>query len=298
MKLTTLAAAFMLVATSAAAQIDSREGIALQNQILELRQQMQALQQLQVQAGGAPPAPAPAPADTPADSSQAGSPGQGDVVAQLLVRVSTLEEEVRTLRGRVEELSNQQQRDHDDITKQIGDLAFKLNQGAAGATPGAPSPDAAAPDGTLTVPGDQPLPAAPPAAKPTPAAPHRTPEQSLKLGSAALARRDYAAAQAAAQDVLALGRGPRASDAQILLARAQAGQHDYKGAAASYYAVYKAAPKSPRGGDALIGVANAFTGMGDGKHACLTLVKFGAEFPHPDGAQRQAAAGARKRAGC
>jgi TolA-binding protein len=286
MKFTMLAAG-MLFATGAAAQIDSREGIALQNQILELRQQMQSLQQLQVQAGGAPPPPAQV--DTQAPQGEGAAPGQSDVVAQLLVRVTSLEEEVRTLRGRVEELNNQQQRDHDDLAKQIGDLAFKLNQGAAPA--GTP-----APDGTTTFPADQPPAAPAPEKKPPP--PHRTAEQALKVGGAALARRDYATAQSAAQEVLALGRGPRAADAQLLLARAQAGQHDYKAAAASYYTVYKAAPKSPRGGDALIGAANALNGMGNAKLACLTLTKFGAEFPHPDSAQRQAAAAARRRAGC
>jgi len=294
MKLTTLAAACLLFATDAAAQIDSREGIALQNQILELRQQLQSLQQLQVQAGGPPPPAAPVDNQaTPyAGAPQGQSPGSGDVVAQLLVRVSSLEEEVRTLRGRVDDLANQQQRDHDDLAKQIGDLAFKLNQSAAGA---APPPGAPAADGTMSVPavsGDTPPPAL------APPAPRRTAEQALKIGGAALARRDYPAAQAAAQEVLALGRGPRAADAQLLMARAQSGQHDYKGAAASYYLVYKAAPRSPRGGDALIGVANALTGMGDSKTACATLVKFGAEFPHQDTAQRQAAAAARKRARC
>ncbi len=291
------------VQARAQSQVDSREGIALENEILELRQQLQqtqqqmaGLQQLQAQAGGAAvPAPVPE-GEAPPPVAAAGA-APSDVVAQLLVRVSALEEQVRTLKGSVDELSNTQQRDHDDLTKQIGDLAFKVNPGAAapGAGP-APAPDAGAAGepGTSSVPADM-FPTAP---APAPPAPHRTPEQMLKLGQAALARRDYDAAASAAEGVLALGPGPRAADAQYLLAHAEAGKHDYKTAAASYFAVYKASPRSTRGAESLIGVANAFLGMGDKPHACQTLVKFGAEFPHPDAALRGAAVSVRKRAGC
>jgi TolA-binding protein len=288
------------VATSAWAQVESREGIALENEILELRQQlqqvqaqMQGLQQLQVQAG--PPqvaAPVPEGEGQPPPPVASGAPT--DVVAQLLVRISALEEQVRALQGRVDELSNTQQHDHDDLAKQIGDLAFKLNGAAPGGTnPGAPAN--AGPAGTVeTVPGD--LAPAPPPPSPPPA--RRTPEQALKLGQAALARRDYDAAAAAAQEVLSAGRGPRTADAQYLLAHAEAGKHDYKAAAASYYAVYKASPRSVRAAESLIGVANAFLGLGDKPHACETMVKFGAEYPHPDAALHGAAASVRKRAGC
>jgi len=288
----------------AQSQIDSREGIALENEILELRQQLQqtqqqlaGLQQLQAQTGGTSvPAPVPEGEGPP----QAVAPGApADVVARLLVRVSSLEEQVRTLKGSIDELSNTQQRDHDDLTKQIGDLAFKVNP--AGATPPLGTetpgvvPDTGAP-GMESVPADM-FPNAPPPPAPAPA-PHRTPEQILKLGQAALARRDYDSAAAAAKEVLALGPGPRAGDAQYLLAHAEAGKHDYRTAAASYFAVYKAQPKSVRGAESLIGVANAFLGMGDKPHACQTLLKFGAEFPHPDPALHGAAVSVRKRAGC
>jgi TolA-binding protein len=292
-----LAAAAAMVTLQATAQVESREGIALENEILELRQQVQqtqqqlaGLQQLQSQTG-APQVAAPV---QQGDGQVPAAGAPNDLVAQLVVRVSSLEEQMRTLQGRVEEIANAQQRDHDDLVKQIGDLAFKVNGGSA---PGAPAPDpaqggTAAPD--AAVPDLTPTPKPPPPAAP----PRRTAEQSLKLGNAALARRDYEAASAAAQEVLASGRGPRTPDAQFLLARAEAGKHDYKAAAASYYAVYKAAPRTPRAAESLIGVANAFAGMGDKAHACQALVKLGAEFPHPEANLHAAASAARKRAGC
>jgi TolA-binding protein len=299
-------------ATHAVAQIDSREGIALDNEILELRQhvqqleqQMSGLQQLQTQAG-VPPAPLPAPT-APVDSQgQAGPAPAGDTVAQLVVRVSALEEEMRTLQGRVEELANTEQHNHDDLAKQIGDLAFKINPAGAapsGTAPGTAPPDAGAqgePTGMEPPPGFlSPTPApAPPPAQMAPAPVHHTPEQALKLGQAALARRDYDGAAAAAQEVIAAGHGPRTADAEYLLAHAEAGKHDYKAAAAAFYGVYKASPHSVRAAASLIGVANAFLDMGDKPHACETLIKFSAEYPHPDGALRSEAGSVRKRGGC
>src|SRR5689334_15817587 len=69
----------VMVAGSARAQVESREGIALQNQILELRRQMQTLQDQGARGSGSPAYPSRAP--TPYSPSAGGS---GDLVAQLL----------------------------------------------------------------------------------------------------------------------------------------------------------------------------------------------------------------------
>jgi TolA-binding protein len=250
---------------------------------------MQQLQQLQTQATGQPAPMAPPMQDSGAAPAQ----GEGnDVVASLVVRVSALEEQMRALQGRISELANTEQHDHDDLAKQIGDLAFKLGQG------GAPAPGA----GMSPPPGggsmDLGAPPPPAAAAPAIMTTHRTAEQALKQGNAALARRDYATAEAAAREVLAVGHGPHGPDGQYLLARAQLGQHQYKAAAASYYSVYKASPRSPRGGEGLIGVANALAGMNDTTDACQAVAKFSAEFPHADPGLRGAASSVRRRAGC
>jgi TolA-binding protein len=287
------------IALPALAQIDSREGIALQNQILELRQELQNLQQLQSQAGGQPTM-APPPVQQDLGGQQA---APNDVVASLVVRVSALEEQMRSLQGRISEVANTEQHDHDDLAKQIGDLAFKLGQGAppAGAPGGTPD-QVAPPPAPGMAPGmdlGSPQPAAPPQSAPPAVVPtHRTAELALKQGNAALARRDYPAAEAAAREVLAVGRGAHGPDAQYLLARAQLGQHEYKPAAASYYAVYKASPRSPRGAEGLLGVANSLAAMNDTTDACQAVAKFNAEFPHPEPSLRAAAAGVRRRAGC
>ena len=290
-----------LASLPAHAQIDSREGIALQNEILELKQQMSQLQQFGSQATQSQSS-LPSPEQEGAPPPYPGATS-GDAVAQLVVRVSALEEQLRTLEGRVAEVENTEHKDHDDLAKQIGDLEFKLGQGASGGAQGLP-PSPTLPPGPDTL--SPPPPAGSqrdgaesgsPALRP-PVPPHRAPELALKQGNAALARRDYTAAEAAAREVLALGRGARIPDANFLLARAQAGQHEYKDAAATYYSIYKASPRSPRGAESLLGVSNALIGLGDNTPACQALAKLAVEFPHPDATLRAGVAGARKRASC
>lgn len=276
------------------AQMESREAIDLQNQIAELRQELQMMQQAQQNGNQAPPSYAPQPEAQPYASQMPPGAGQGggETAAELLVRVSALEEQMRTLQGKVDDLTNQLQRQHDELAKQIGDLAFRTGQGGAGQAaapqgdPGAP-PDAGAP------PPQQQAAPAPPAAQP-----HRTPEMVLREGNAALARKDYAAAAAAAREVLTNGHGPRLTDAQFLLARAEGGQGQYRESAADYYKAYSRAPKSPTAQVALLGVANSLIAMNDGKDACEALAKLTVEFPKAPAGVKANAAGARRRAGC
>ncbi len=265
-----------LAVVPARAQVDSREGITLQNQIAELRQELQIVQQNQQSGGQGQSGLAPSQNQYQPSNTQ---PGGSDAAANLVVRVSTLEEQNRTLQGRVDDLTNQLQHDHDDLTKQIGDLAFKVGQAPAAA-------------GSVTEPQAEAAPPSQPRAA-TPA-PRRTPEMALREGNAALARRDYPAAEAAAHEAMT-GRSARTVDAQFLLARAEAGQQQYKQAAADFYQAYNHAPRSATAPVALLGVANTLIALQDTRDACQALAKLSAEFP---GAVKAGVAGARKRAAC
>ena len=277
---------------------ETRETIALQNQILELRQEVQQLrdQVARLQAGGGSslggyqqPAPAP---DTTAQPP--------DLMAQVLSRVQQLEEQVRTLRGRIDEVDNARQRDSDNLAKQIGDLNFKIDNGGAaapGAPPGAPGPRPATmspPPGNLgAVPaggGDMPPPPPPPPVK-------RTPEMILQEGNAALARKEFLIAEAAAKAALADG-GPRATDAQFLLARALYGARDFSGAAVAFDETYKRSKTGTHAPDALLGLADALTAIQEKKAACQTLEKLAAEFPALRQDLKVRAAVARRDAAC
>lgn len=263
----TLLGGLTLAATPVRAQVESREGIALQNQILELRRDMQALR-------GAPPPP------VPYRGGGGGPAGGSEIVTQLLDRVSQLEDEVRRLRGDVQQLDNQQRRQAEDLGKQIADLNFRL-QGTGGGAAAPPPPASAVP---------------PPASGG--GAVRRTPELALQEGNAALARRDYAAAKAAAREALATQRGARGVDAQLLLAYAEAGERGQQQAAVDFYDAYNRARTGPRAPEALLGVANSLIALNDRKSACDALDRFRGEFPNARPDLRNAASATRGRAGC
>jgi TolA-binding protein len=307
-----------LARAPAHAQIESREGIALRDQIAELRYELQTLRS-QISngrdgsvLGNQPPPP---------------SAGGSDVTAQLLVRVQQLEDEVRQLRGRTDELQNQLQQQIADLGKRIDDLtqaaaaaaaAARQAAAAGGSAPtptpltGASVPPSSGSLGTLPAgssdagsPGAGPLgsgyassvvrPSGPPSA--TPPVP-RTPEVAMQEGNAALARRDYATAEAAARQILNNRTSPRAYDAMFLLAEAQYGERQYSQAALSFDDAYNRAHRGPHAEDALLGLANALIGLNDKASACEALANLHAQFPtlRPD--VREQVASSRGRAGC
>jgi TolA-binding protein len=126
----------------------------------------------------------------------------------------------------------------------------------------------------------------------------RTPEVAMQEGNAALARRDYAAAEASAREVLANRTSPRAYDAQFLLAEALTGQRQYSQAAIAYDDTYNRSKKGIHAPDALLGLANALVAINEKKAACDTLTKLRTEFPAPRPDLRDAVLSANQRAGC
>ena len=290
-----------LIATGgrARAQLESREAISLQNQILELRHELEQSQN--AGGAGAPMAP-PSSGQSGFSADQGGGQAGADltgIAPQLLDRVQTLEGQVRDLRGELDQLSNQVQQQNAALAKQIGDLNFALQQAHGGAGLASSAPPAAEPSGLPDQdPNAGPALAAPVVARPPPPAVHRTPEALLAAGNAAVARRDYASAESDARDVLAGPRGPRQVDAQFLLGQSLAGQRQYQQAAVAYYDAYNRSPRSGRAPDALLGVSVSLIALGDKPAACQALAKLHAEFPAPPPRARNAYFALRGRAGC
>jgi TolA-binding protein len=287
-----IVATFLLAVSIAPtqAQVDSREGIALQNQIYQLRQELKAAEDQMARGGGSGSR---APAYPPTPLQSAGN----DMVAQLLTRVDALEDQVRQLRGRLDETQNQLQRQNDDLGKRIDDLAFQINpQGAQPAAPQNPQPGAPPPAYPSQGPGPAQLvpPPARPAAPPGP----RTPEVALQEGNAALARRDYPNAEAAAREVLAKRTSPRAYDARLLLAQALSGERQYAQAAIAYDDAYKSGPKAGHAQDAMLGLASSLAAINEKKAACDTLTRLRADFPQPRPDIAAGAAAAAQKTGC
>jgi TolA-binding protein len=277
-----------LSAPPALAQMDSREGIELQHQLLELKRDVQNLRD-QVARGG-----------TASYAPRGGSSDSGEITAQLLQRVESLEDQVRRLRGRVDEVANQTQRQGDDLNKKIGDLNFRVQSLEPGGGGGSPPPARAqAPVASAPPPAPAPAYVPLPAPSAPPATGRRTPELALQEGSAALARRDYAAAEAAAREVLNNNKtSPRAYDAQLLLAQSLSGRKEYSQAAIAYDDAYKRNRKGTHAPDAMLGLANSLNAIGERKAACATLVDMRSEFPNPRADLKDPIASAYQRAGC
>ncbi|GAB6853656.1 tol-pal system YbgF family protein [Asaia astilbis] len=263
------------IAPAHAQQVTSREGIALQNQIQQLSEQLQQAQ-------------ANAPQSSPMASSPvpAGGASNGDLVAQLLQRVSTLENENREMRGELDQLTNQVQTQNATLAKQIGDMQFAAQNGGGGAGASAGTAPAQTPAASPT--------AAPPATeKPT------TAIDLLKMGQAALKSRDYATAQIDASQALKLARTPNGKlESQFLLAQSLAGQKQYRDSAVAYYDAYNRAPKSPRAPEALLGVSASMLALGDKSSACQALQKLEGEFPSASPRVKAAVTSFKGRASC
>ena len=276
-----------LLAQPAAAQFESREAIALQNQILQMRQEMEQLRARGT--GSAIAAPTP----------RGGGGGGNEMVGQLLDRVTAMEEETRRLRGRVDELDNRNRRLAADLQKLNEDMEFRLNQREGAATTPTRPPAVAAGQTQRPVPPTAPVvaPVVGPGAAPPNAAP-RTPERALSEGQAALGRRDFTAAEAAAREALAARGGAQQANAQLLLGDALNGRRDFGNAAIAYNEAYTRARTSPRAPDALIGLAGAFQGLGSKREACDTLGDLRTNHPGITPAQQARADALRARAQC
>lgn len=278
-----LLAPLLLAAGPAAAQMESREGIALQNQILQLRQELDMMRRSG--GGGGYAAPVPVAPSVGRGGVAGGSP---ELLSQMLERVGALEEEVRRLRGQVQESEYRVRTTQQALEKLQGDMDYRLQQLEQG---GARAP--AAPARPAQRSEAEPAPAAPPAA----AAP-RTAERALADGQTALSRRDYGAAEAAAREVIAARNTARAQDAQILLGDALLGKREFQNAALAYDDAYRRNRSSGRAPEAMLGLANSFLGFGAKREACATLDDLRSEFPRLSGGLADRAAEARKRGGC
>jgi TolA-binding protein len=299
---------------AAHAQMESREAIQLQNEILALRHDLDALQKSGGSGGSA--------LGSAKHASPAASAASSDILTQFLDRVSLLEDQMRQLRGQVDELNNQMARQNADLNKKIDDLGFRVDTLEGGKHPAATAPAAReeatddkippstspppAPLGTLPVPPTTPPAASSPAASPAvgaakegaakPAKP--TAESLLQDGRSAFVRHDYASAADAAEQVLALKGGGHAVDAHFLLGESLAAQHQYQKAALAFDDTYKAAPTGPHAPEALLGLADSLTAINAKPAACATLAKFAKEFPAARQGLRDRAQTLRQRAAC
>ncbi|MHB1303830.1 MAG: tetratricopeptide repeat protein [Acidiphilium sp.] len=251
-------------APAQAQMISSREGIALENQILKLRQQMQAMQQGGGNGGSALGAPAP---QAPGESGGASAA----LLPNMLQQVQTLTDEVQSLRGRVDTLEHEVATQHDQLNQELGDLKYQMGQNGQGGGQGGPTGQNGAPSpgqpggGTLGT-----MPASP--EHPAAARPELRPEASLTAARRALDARQYQAAEADARAVIAhQGKNAGGGAAELTLGDALSRQGKHQEAAIAYDDAYNANRRGKQAPDALLGLANSLTALHQNQAACATL---------------------------
>lgn len=283
-----LLAATLLMPLGASAQplIQSQEGIALQNEILQLQQQVQ---QMQGQGGGnggsslggAPPA-------------ASGGAGGNPLMANLLTQVQQLQAQVQQLNGQVSELQHQVDTQHDQTEKEISDLKFQMSNGGA-AAPGAGAPPGAA--AALNTPQAS-APAAPPLAAPG-AAVSNDPKAALQAALAAYAKHDYATARSLAQGIVTNNKAaPEAYRAQYLVAQSDAAQGNAQNAAVAFYGTYNMNKNGTYAPRALLGLASSLSAIHQNQEACETISSLNSQFTNLSAGMQAEVAAVAKRANC
>lgn len=257
-----------------------------------------------------------------------GALGDSRAAAVLQNRLIAIEEELRRLTGRVEEVEFHEQQTRDRIDRLVADLDRRLAAieqrppalaaGDAGAgdetaldelamevsptDEAAPSRDGA----TLgTIPRDAVLGIPVPSAE-SPAA--AVPAGALAGGSPArftaaldlLQTGEYGTAEAAfARWLDDFPDDPQAPVASYWLGEAQLAQDDHANAAATFAANYRTfGPDAPRAADNLLKLGTALGAMGDTTRACQTFTEMDRRYQNVGSGLRQALERERRAAGC
>lgn len=266
------------LAAQAQPLIQSQEGIALQNEILQLRQQVQQMGSQKTSGDGgsslsAPPAPT----------------GANPLLPGLLTQVQQLQSQVQTLNGQVSELQHDMQTQNAQMQKEIGDLKFQMTNGGAapGATSGA-TPDAgsATTDTASSAPAAS-LAAAAPAAPAVTAIPS-SPKEALRAALKAYDQHDYRNAAVIAQQIVAKNKSaPEAYRAQYLVAQSYAAQNNSQSAAVAYYSTYSMNKAGTYAPHAMLGLATSLANLHQNQEACETIASLNSQFTNPSAGMKR-----------
>jgi tol-pal system protein YbgF len=242
-------------------------------------------------------------------------------LGQFEVRLGQLEEELRRLTGRVEQLEYGQRTLEDRFDQLIGDLDARLRameQGAPAATAGAavaPPPEArTARPAPVPPPGTEPqvlgqiprsavlaLPRPNPSAIPPPPSTRELgPQQQYDAAMELLRAGDYAGAEGGLQLFLDMHPDhPLTANAAYWLAETYYVRKNYAAAAAAFARNYQTYGKTAaKASDNLLKLGMSLEGLGENAKACLSYAELAKEFPNAPAHIQQALARERDRAEC
>lgn len=227
------------------------------------------------------------PATDPAQAAPAGVPATSPI-ADLTTRVDSLERQIQTLTGQVEQANFKIRQMEEAMAKFRADAEFRLNAlegkpadtsaaapppaptppvAAEAPKPAAPAPKPAAPaptDAAAKPPAPKPAaPAAEPASPaPAPAKPADPAEAAYQAAYALVSAKKYDEAETALQAfVTKYPKSSRASHAQYWLGRTYMAQKLPAQAAKAYLDNYRNMPKGARAPDSLLGLGGALMAM-------------------------------------
>ena len=206
------------------------------------------------------------------------------LLPDLVSRINNLEDQQRVMRGEIDDLSNQLKTQNDLINKKIDDMNFAAGRG--GASNG--SSDDVVTDSKSEVSKKSSI------SDDSGIVKSVKPEtgSTLRDGQQALLNGDFQTAESIAQKILSTPEGAKSPSARYLLAQAQAGQGNFKGSSVNYYAVYKNFPKS------LLGVGYLMLKNGKVQEACQAVSLLHSKYPNVSTQVKSSALNLSRKAKC
>lgn len=256
-----------------------------------------------------------------------------NTAADLDVRMNTVESEMRSTTGRVEEIKHSVDDLKGRLDKLVADVDMRLTaieQNAAKAKIANTAGPAAAPGASETVPasaGAAPQSAAPgapgdkggeialvppPGAEPsatgeaaTPTAPAEgplptgTPMQQYEYARSLLAKADYPGAEKTLKTFIkTYPNNELTENAEYWLAETYYVRSDYTDAAVTYAEGYKKFPNGPKAPDNLLKLGLSLANLGETEQACKAFAEIDKKFPNARAEIRDRAAAERKQRAC
>lgn len=273
---------------SNAQENNSRQVIALQNQVAQLKSQISQLQAQNTNFND----------DSDnyrkkrhkdKDEDDSLSTNNG-LLPDLVSRINNLEDQQRVMRGEIDDLSNQLKTQNDLINKKIDDMNFAAGRG--GASNG--SSDDVVTDSKSEVSKKSSI------SDDSGTIKSVKPEtgSTLRDGQQALLNGNFQIAESIAQKILSTPEGAKSPSARYLLAQAQAGQGNFKASSVNYYAVYKNFPKSPKAPSALLGVGYLMLKNGKVQEACQAVSLLHSKYPNVSTQVKSSALNLSRKAKC
>ena len=323
--------AFLLPASAVHAQ-DVR---ALVERVDRLQRDIDTLQR-QVYRGQVPQAPVGAPPGAPPVTQMGATDLSSAAVSRFETRIAQLEETLRDLTGKIEEISYANEQTRRQLDKLSGDVDVRFQelergrppqtQAGAGqaAAPPAPSQSAANPNqpattsgnlGTMTqgqlqasapAPGaaPPPRPGQPPqqqAARPPVASilPDGSAEDQYKFAFNILLQNDYDQAERAFKAYIdKYPNDPRTENARYWLAETFYVRDKFEPASAAFAEAYQKAPTGQKAPDNLLKLGMSLAKLNKPREACATFDRLGQQFPNAPGTVKSRATAEKNRLNC